>query len=83
MESNETPCRVISGGVVTARYVRLGGKLFWVAEALTGLTTKSMQQKIDSKSWVEGEVWKKAPDGHRYLDVIGYENWVEKRKPGE
>lgn len=81
MEPRETPQRVISGGVVTARYVRLGGRLSWVAEVVTGLTTKAMQQKIDSDVWRQNEVWRKGPDGNRYLDIIGYENWIERGEP--
>lgn len=83
MEEKAQPERPLPCGVVTARYIRIGGRLSSVAESVTGLTTKAMEQKIDSKVWLEDEVWKKGPDGNRYLDVIGYENWVEKGRPGE
>lgn len=68
-------------GIVTSRYVRIGGKLYWVAEYLTGLTTKAMQQKIDDGVWVQDQEWVKAPDGNRYLYIPGYENWVARGCP--
>ena len=28
-------------------------------------------------NWQEGKVWKRAPDGHIVIDVVGYQRWIE------
>jgi len=40
-----------------------------------------MEMKIERGDWQEGKVWRRAPDGHVMLDTVGYEKWVESRKP--
>lgn len=57
-----------------ARYVRLP-----LAEALTGYTVKAMERKIQRRDWVEGKVWRRAPDGCIVIDISGYHTWVEGR----
>lgn len=59
--------------VAPARYVR--PELF---EAITGVTKKAVERKIQSGVWIEGREWKKGPDGLVYVDMRGYEAWVEK-----
>jgi len=60
--------------IAPARYVRLS-----LAEALTGYTVKAMERKIERGDWVEGKVWKRAPDGRIVIDLSGYQQWVEGR----
>lgn len=61
--------------VAPARYVRLGP----VAELATGLTQKAMELKIERGEWKEDEQWI-FKDGRRYIDLRGYETWVESGK---
>ncbi len=60
--------------IAPARYVRLP-----LAESLTGYTVKAMERKIERGDWVEGKVWKRAPDGRIVIDLSGYHQWVEGR----
>jgi hypothetical protein len=63
-----------SVSVLPARYV-----LMHLATTLTGYTVKAMQRKIERGDWVEGRVWKHAPDGRIVIDLVGYQRWVESR----
>jgi len=60
--------------VTPARYVLLP-----LANAITGYTVKAIQRKIERGDWQEGKVWRRAPDGRIFIDLIGYERWVEGR----
>lgn len=53
-----------------------------VASAAIGLTVKAMRRKIEDGKWLEGEVWRKAPDGHVMISIEGYRRWVESAAPG-
>lgn len=57
-----------------ARYVLLP-----LASLVTGYTVKAMERKIERGDWVEGKVWRRAPDGRILVDLVGYERWVEGR----
>jgi hypothetical protein len=46
---------------------------------LTGYSVKAVQRKIETGAWREGHEYRKAPDGKRLIDLIGYEKWVERR----
>lgn len=59
--------------VAPARFVTIG-----LASIVTGLTAKAINDKIDKGHWAEGREWTKGPDGRRYVDLRGYEKWVEK-----
>lgn len=58
--------------VAPARYVLLP-----LANLITGYTVKAMERKIERGDWIEGKVWRRAPDGHIMIDVQGYQRWVE------
>lgn len=58
--------------VAPARYVLLP-----LANLITGYTVKAMERKIERGDWVEGQVWRRAPDGHIMIDIQGYQRWVE------
>ena len=64
-----TPLPVV---VAPARYVLLP-----LANAITGYTVKAMERKIERGDWVEGRVWRRAPDGRIMIDIQGYQRWVE------
>ena len=67
----ETQRRMV---VAPARYVLLP-----LANAITGYSVKAMERKIERGDWPEGQVWKRAPDGHITIDIVGYQRWVEGR----
>jgi hypothetical protein len=54
------------------RYVRPG-----VAAAAVGLTVKAIERKIEDGKWIEGREYRRAPDGRIYIDMRGFEKWVE------
>ena len=43
----------------------------------SGYTEDAIRSKIRDGIWMEGKVWKKAPDGRVVIIVEGYEEWVE------
>jgi hypothetical protein len=49
-----------------------------VAHAVTGLTVKAIEKKIETGVWVEGKEYRRAPDGLIYVDLEGFERWVAK-----
>jgi hypothetical protein len=61
--------------VTPTRYVTIG-----LAAQLTGYTAKAIEGKIDRGDWLENDVWIKAEDGRRLVDLRGFERWVERRK---
>ena len=58
--------------VASARYVLLS-----LAALVTGYSVKAMERKIERGDWVEGKVWRRAPDGRILIDLLGYQKWVE------
>jgi hypothetical protein len=55
-----------------ARFVQLP-----VFHAITGYSEKAVRRKIETGAWVEGRQYRRAPDGHLLVDMLGYERWVE------
>lgn len=49
----------------------------------TGYTPEAIRTKIKSGVWLEGIVWKKAPDGHVLISLRGYELWVDGQQMAE
>ena len=58
--------------VIPARYVLLP-----LANVVTGYSVKAMERKIERGDWIEGKVWRRAPDGRIVIDLVGYQKWVE------
>jgi hypothetical protein len=58
--------------VVPTRYVLLP-----LAAIVTGYTVKAIERKIERGDWLEGKVWRRAPDGRILIDLFGYQKWVE------
>lgn len=61
---------------MTTRYVRLNR-----FEHFTGYTEKAVRRKIEDGHWLEGREFRRAPDGHILVDLLGYERWVERFSP--
>ncbi len=61
---------------MSPRYVKLNR-----FELLTGYTEKAVRRKIEEGIWLEGREFRRAPDGHILVDLLGYEKWVEHRQP--
>lgn len=56
--------------VVASRFV-----LIPLAAAMTGLTQKAIERKIERGEWIEGKHYRRK-DGRNYIDMQGYEAWV-------
>ncbi len=67
-----SPVPVTTYSGLNARYVRVNK----FAE-LTGYTDKAVRCKISEGVWLEGKLWRRAPDGAILVDLVGYELWVE------
>src|SRR5215471_15159452 len=44
--------------------------------AESGYTPDAVRSKIKRGDWLEGHVWRYAPDGRILIDSEGYEKWV-------
>lgn len=44
--------------------------------AITGLSVKAMQRKIQEGKWLEGREYHRDPDGNVWMDVKGVMQWV-------
>jgi hypothetical protein len=42
----------------------------------SGYTEAAVRGKIREGVWMEGRLWRRAPDGHVLIDVDGYNEWV-------
>lgn len=45
---------------------------------LTGYTEKAIRAKIERGEWIEGAIFKRAPDNRILIDIEGFQSWVEK-----
>lgn len=43
----------------------------------SGYSQDAIRSKIKNGVWLEGSVWKRAPDGRVLIDTEGYIRWVE------
>lgn len=66
--ANDTATAVL---VAPAPYVRVP-----LAAIITGYTEKAIRRKIADGVWLEGKVWRKAPDGSVLISIKGYTEWV-------
>lgn len=58
--------------IVPPRYVLLS-----LAATVTGYSVKAMERKIEKGDWIQGKVWRRAPDGHVVIDLVGFQKWIE------
>ena len=47
------------------------------AAELSGYSVRAIEGKRAEGVWLEGEVWRKAPDGRIMISIEGIEKWVE------
>lgn len=43
----------------------------------TGYTEKAVTRKRQEGVWLQGQHWKKAPDGNVMINLVAFNNWVE------
>lgn len=46
---------------------------------MTGYTDRAVRRKIEDGVWMQNVQYRKAPDGHIFIDMDGFEKWVEGR----
>lgn len=44
---------------------------------LTGYTTRAVNTKIDKGVWAQGIHWKKSKDGHRFINLVEFDKWID------
>jgi hypothetical protein len=54
------------------RYVTIGK----FAE-MSGYSKDAINSKIKRGDWRQGEIWKKAPDGRRLIDIMEWKRWIK------
>jgi hypothetical protein len=47
------------------------------AAEMIGYSRRAIELKIARGQWREGLEWRKAPDGHRMINLEGVKKWVE------
>ena len=50
-----------------------------LAATLTGLSEKAIRRKIEQGRWLDGREYRRAPDGHIFISLTGYQRWVEQQ----
>lgn len=44
---------------------------------ITGYSENAVRHKIKGGIWIEGRVWRRAPDGRIFVNLGEFERWVE------
>lgn len=53
-----------------------------LASAITGLSKSAIYHKIYDGKWLEGQEYRKSPDGGVFISMRGFQQWVERgRQP--
>lgn len=60
-----------------SQFIRLEWVLIPVFCSLTGYTEKAVQRKVADGVWLQGKVYRKAPDGRITINLQEYYKWVE------
>jgi hypothetical protein len=47
---------------------------------ITGYSEDAVRHKVKNGTWVQGRVWRKAPDGRIFVNIEEFERWVESGK---
>ena len=42
-----------------------------------GYSENAIRHKVKNGTWMEGRIWRKAPDGRIFVNVVEFERWVE------
>jgi hypothetical protein len=45
--------------------------------AVTGYSEDAARHKVKNGTWVQGRIWRKAPDGRIFANIDEFERWVE------
>jgi hypothetical protein len=51
--------------------------LIAAAAAVTGLSAKAIRRKIEDGVWIKDKHYRKAPDGHVYINMEAVNDWIE------
>lgn len=65
---DEAPAQITSAPYVTIP----------LASAMTGLSAKAIRRKIEEGKWIEGQEYRRSPDGGIFISIKGFERWVER-----
>lgn len=44
---------------------------------ITGYSEDAIRHKVKNGTWVQGRIWRKAPDGRIFINLDEFERWVE------
>lgn len=44
---------------------------------LTGYSEDAVRHKVKNGTWLQGRIWRKAPDGRIFVNLDEFERWVE------
>lgn len=44
---------------------------------LTGYSEDAVRHKVKNGTWLQGRIWRKAPDGRISVNLDEFERWVE------
>ena len=44
---------------------------------ITGYSEDAVRHKVKNGTWMQGRIWRKAPDGRIFVNVDEFERWVE------
>jgi len=44
---------------------------------ITGYSEDAIRLKVKNGTWVQGRIWRKAPDGRIFINLDEFERWVE------
>jgi hypothetical protein len=47
---------------------------------VTGYTENAVRHKVKNGIWVQGRIWRKAPDGRIFVNLVEFERWVESER---
>jgi hypothetical protein len=42
-----------------------------------GYSEDAVRHKVKNGTWVQGRIWRKAPDGRIFVNIDEFERWVE------
>ena len=44
---------------------------------VTGYSENAVRYEVKNGTWVQGRIWRKAPDGRIFVNLGEFERWVE------
>lgn len=47
---------------------------------VTGYSENAVRHKVKNGTWVQGRLWRKAPDGRVFIHLGEFERWVESNR---